>query len=141
AARLQCPSPQHCLDPVGSPVSPMPVRDLRGPLSQNATAIAPADAGAIILPSIYRHPNESGEEIFEASQNVTFGRDIQGAGKGSMGNAVGTKIISLIFTALLALGFLAAARQEFSLLEIFLLFYLALVVSWGGPPFRYLLPI
>src|SRR5207302_3098586 len=38
-------------------------------------------------------------------------------------------------------GFIHAARRGISLLEILMVIYLALVISWGGPPLRYLLPL
>jgi hypothetical protein len=141
-SRLPGPYSQQFLERTGGSGAKMPVSDLPQRVWQNITAIAGADAGGIFVPSAFRQPNESGEETIDMTLVVTsIGRDIQGSGKGTMGNALATKLISLALFLVVVAGFISAARRGITLMEILIIVYLTLVISWGGPPLRYLLPV
>jgi hypothetical protein len=141
-SRLPGPYSQQFLERVGGSGAKMPVSDLPARFWQNITAIAGADAAGIFFPSAFRQANESGEEVVDMTLVVTsHTRDIQGTGKGTMGNAIGTKLISLALFLVVFAGFAHVARRNASLVEILVLVYLVLVISWGGPPFRYLVPV
>jgi hypothetical protein len=141
-SRLPGPYSQQFLERIGGSGAKMPVTDLPARFWQNISAIAGADAGGIFVPSAFRQPNESGEEVGDMTLVVTpIGRDIQGSGKGTMGNAASTKLISLVFFMVVVTGFVHAVSRSISLMEILMVVYLTLVISWGGPPLRYLLPV
>ncbi len=140
-SRLPGPYSQQFMERVGGSGAKMTVFDLPARFWQNVTAIIGADVGGVFVPSAFRQPNESGEEAVDMTLVVTaIGRDIQGSGKGSMGNALPTKLISLTLFLVVLVGFIHEVRRRLSLMEILIIVYLALVISWGGPPLRYLLP-
>jgi len=108
---------------------------------QNTAAVVGADAGALLLPVVFRPESESGEEVVELTTAVFVPRDFIGWGPGSMGNSWGTKLISLLASLAMVAGFVTVARKKMRLAEILTLVFLGTIIVWPGPTFRYLLPL
>ncbi|HUS18387.1 MAG TPA: hypothetical protein VMZ25_01940 [Terriglobales bacterium] len=117
------------------------IRDLPLRFIQNTMVITTADTGALLLPAVYRTAAESGEEVIDLTNVAWVPRDFIGWGKGTMGNAFGTKLLSLVISLTIIGGFLIACQARFGLLELFSLLFLATIVIWPGPTYRYLLPL
>jgi hypothetical protein len=116
-------------------------RELPLRIWQNIMVITAADTGALLLPVVFRTASESGEEVIDLTNVAWVPRDYIGWGKGTMGNALGTKILSLFASLVIVTGYFLSCQKKFGLLEIFTPLFLATIVIWPGPTFRYLLPL
>ncbi|MBY0494042.1 MAG: hypothetical protein K2Y23_07485 [Cyanobacteria bacterium] len=88
------------------------------------------DVGAVLVPGLYRGPLESGEEV------IAVGRP----GRGSMGGATGTMIVSSILVLVMIAG-IVRARAWFSLPVILIGTSLVMISSVGSQTIRYVIPL
>ena len=93
------------------------------------------DAGAIVLPELYRSPTESGEET------LSVGGQRSTIATGSMGNAIGTIVLSGLLSALALAGFIARWRQGAGVAEYFIPLALVPIVLFPHWAFRFVLPL
>jgi hypothetical protein len=108
--------------------------ELPGRISANLLNVAGRDIGAFILPAAYRGSSESGQEVFGMSGET-------GIRASSMGGVTATVAVSLAVSAVAFVGFLAAARQRFTVAEAIVPLTLAMVVLVPARTFRYVLPL
>jgi hypothetical protein len=100
----------------------------------NLSSMAAKDLGAIVIPSVYRGPGESGQEVLSLGASRILM-------PGSMGNTAGTLAISSVLAFMTVLGFRAMARIEITTAELLVpasVAMIALVPSWS---IRYLLTL
>ncbi|HUR37112.1 MAG TPA: hypothetical protein VM009_04795 [Terriglobales bacterium] len=121
--------------------SKIAARELPLRIWQNVIVIIAADTGALLLPAVFRTASESGEEVIDLTNVAWVPHDYIGWGKGTMGNALGTKLLSLLASLVILTGYFLSSQKKFGLLEIFTPLFLATIVIWPGPTFRYLLPL
>jgi hypothetical protein len=88
------------------------------------------DVGALIVPALYRGPAESGIEVISVAR----------PGRGSMGSATGTMIISGLFCLAMLAG-IAATRAWLSLPALLIAASLVMISSVGSQTIRYVLPL
>ena len=93
------------------------------------------DVGAIVLPELYRSPTESGEET------LSVGGQRSTIATGSMGNTVGTMVVSGLLSAVALVGFVARWRRGASVAEYFVPLALVPVVIFPHWAFRLVLPL
>lgn len=93
------------------------------------------DAGAIVLPELYRPPAESGEETLSVGGTRTT------ISTGSMGNTAGTMIASGLLSVLALVGFVARWRQGAGVAEYFVPLALVPIVLFPHWAFRFVLPL
>ncbi len=108
--------------------------ELPGRISGNLLNVAGRDIGAFILPAVYRGASESGQEVFGMSGET-------GIRASSMGGVTATVSVSLAISAVVFVGFLAAARRRFTVAEIIVPLTLAMIVLVPARTFRYVLPL
>lgn len=111
------------------------VRDLPGRVATNVVDVFGRGVAGIIIPSIFRGPQESGEEV------VALGGTVAGIMPASMGIAPAALAISFLLSGVLLLGFVRTAREEITVAEILVPLSLALTVLWPFWTFRFLLPL
>jgi hypothetical protein len=97
---------------------------------RNVAGVVTRDVGAVIVPQLYRGPHESGEEV------VSIGAP----GRGSMGGAAGTQIVSAILFAVLVLG-VARTRSWFSMPALLMAASMAMIAAVPADTFRYVVPL
>jgi hypothetical protein len=97
---------------------------------RNAFDIATRDVGAVILPVLYRGPSESGEEV------ISVGRP----GRGSMGGATGTMIVSAVLCLIVIAG-IARTRAWFSLPAMLIAASLVVMSPVAAQTYRYVVPL
>ena len=112
---------------VTAPISPTRMLWRAG---RNIGDIVTRDVGAVILPVLYRGPSESGEEVHSVGR----------PGRGSMGGAMGTLIVSA-FLCLLMLAGIAATRAWFSLPVLLIAASVLMISSVGSQTIRYVVPL
>ena len=100
----------------------------------NAINVPARDVGGIAAAILYRSALESGEEVAALGGRV-------GLRSGSMGSAGGTIAISLMLSAVMIVGFIAACRERVTAAEIVVPASLALIVTIPFLTFRYVLPL
>ncbi|HEX8029767.1 MAG TPA: hypothetical protein VF491_14945 [Vicinamibacterales bacterium] len=100
-------------------------------VARNLTGMVTRDVGALLAPSLYRGPFESGEEAIAVG-----GRD-----GGSMGGAPQTMAISALLTAVVIAGGVVATSRELSMPLLLSVMTLVIIAPVGGPTFRYLVPL
>jgi hypothetical protein len=93
------------------------------------------DAGAIVLPELYRSPTESGEET------LSVGGQRSTISTGSMGNTAGTIAVSALLSALALAGFIARWRKSAGVAEYFIPLALVPIVLFPHWAFRFVLPL
>jgi hypothetical protein len=103
-------------------------------VAANVMNIFGRDLGALILPAAYRGPAESGLEVFTLSGET-------GLRAGSMGGGRAIVWVSLVLSAFVILGFLAAVRRRLTMAEFVVPLTLAMVVLVPNRTFRYVLPL
>lgn len=101
---------------------------LRG--ARNLGDMVTRDIGAVFLPVLFRGPAESGEEV------ISVGRP----GRGSMGGAMGTMIISGIVAAVMLAG-VARTSAWGSLPALLVAASIAMVATVGSQTIRYVVPL
>jgi hypothetical protein len=99
-------------------------------VGRNLTDVLLRDVGAAIVPAIYRGPNESGEEV------LSVGRP----GRGSMGVATGTMVVSGLLCLGLLMGIIRS-RAWFSLPALLVGATIAMILPVAALTFRYVIPV
>jgi hypothetical protein len=110
------------------------VRELPARVERNAVNIAIRDMGGIFVPLLFRTPFESGLEV------IGLGPP-EGGQVPSMGSAFGTKAVSLVLTALAALGFVVTVRRRMTVAEPLVVLALGMIILWPFWTFRFVLPL
>jgi hypothetical protein len=90
------------------------------------------DVGAIVTPVLFRGAVESGEEV------ISVGGGLFPA---SMGSATGTMIVSLLLSALAALGYVATIRRGATAAEFVVPLSIVMIVLWPQWTYRFVLPL
>jgi hypothetical protein len=98
--------------------------------AQNVADLLTRDVGAVIVPVLLRGPDESGEEL------VSVGPP----GRGSMGGAGATMVVSGLLALVMAAG-IVRARAWFSLPALLIAASMAMIAPVGSQTFRYVLPL
>ena len=110
------------------------VTDIPARITTNFSNIFIRDLGGIFVPVLLRGPNESGEEV------IGLG-GIAGLLPGSMGIAGTTMAISLVFGAIVLVGFVQTARRGMTVAEFLVPVAVAIVLLWPFWSFRFVLPL
>jgi len=97
---------------------------------RNVAGIATRDVGAIIAPALVRGAHESGQEV------VSVGPP----GRGSMGAATGTMVISVLLSLVIAAG-VVRSRAWFSLPALLVAATVAMIAAVGAETYRYVVPL
>jgi hypothetical protein len=105
-------------------------------VADNVANIAIRDIGGIFAPLLFRAPSESGLEVLglgppNKEKMLTP----------SMGQALGTKIISLMMTLIALLGFVLACRRGMTVAEPMVALAIGMIVLWPFWTFRFVLPL
>jgi hypothetical protein len=87
----------------------------------NTVTLTSRDFAMLYAPLLYRSAKLSGMETVESSGPP--------------------KLLAVGLTGLILLGFILCLRQRLSVLELFVLIYLALVLAWPWATFRFLVPL
>ena len=93
------------------------------------------DTGAIVMPELYRSPIESGEET------LAVGGRRGDLSQGSMGNTVGTMVVSALLSALALVGFIARWRRGAGVADWFVPLALLPVIFFPHWAYRLVLPL
>ncbi len=96
----------------------------------NVAGVATRDVGAAILPEVFRGPSESGEEV------VSVGTP----GRGSMGSATGTMLLSATFVVVMLVG-VVRSRAWFDLPFLVIAASIGMIAAVGAQTYRYVLPL
>jgi hypothetical protein len=121
----------------GTITAPLATVDmLPGRVVDNVINISIRDIGGIFAPLLFRSPSESGLEVLGLGPP-----DKKKLLTPSMGQALGTKIISLALTLVAALGFVAACRRRVTVAEPLVVLALGMIVLWPFWTFRFVLPL
>jgi hypothetical protein len=104
--------------------------DLVERVRRNATDIMLRNSGAIVLPMVYRGPSESGEEVISVGE----------PGKGSMGGAPGTMILSALVCLAIVIG-IWRDRAWLSLPVLLMVATVAMMLPVGSQTMRYAMPL
>lgn len=96
----------------------------------NVVGIATRDVGAIIAPALFRGGHESGQEVVSVGST----------GRGSMGAATGTTLISGLLSLAIVAG-VVRARAWFSLPALLLAATAAMIAAVGAQTYRYVVPL
>jgi hypothetical protein len=118
-------------DPASGTVT---LRDIPARIGVNVVDVFARGMGGIFVPVLLRGPAESGEEM------VALG-GAAGLGRGSMGIAPATMAISVALSALVALGFVQAARTRVTAAEFLVPIALGIILIWPFWSFRFVLPL
>jgi len=110
------------------------VGDLPGRIWNNLVDVSARDVGGIVLPSIFRSPAESGQEV------VALG-GAAGIAAGSMGASPATMLVSLLITVILVAGFVRLVRERLTVAEILVPLSLTMIALWPFWGFRFVLPL
>jgi hypothetical protein len=100
----------------------------------NVVNVLGRDAGGVFVPTFFRGPDESGEEVVSLG-----GRP--GPLAGSMGGAAATMAISLVLSGFALTGYVVATRARLTAAELLVPLSLALTVAVPFLTFRYVLPL
>ncbi len=98
--------------------------------AENVRVVFTKDFGAMVMPTLYRGPDESGEELF------SIGRPMMG----SMGVSTGTTIVSVVLVIICMIGWLATPRERFAVPALLVAATVPMVAPVTGQTFRYLVP-
>lgn len=121
----------------GTITAPLASADmLPGRVVDNVANISIRDIGGIFVPLVFRSPSESGLEVLglgpPAKEKLLTP---------SMGQALGTKIVSLVLTLVAVVGFVAACRRRVTVVEPLVVMALGMIVLWPFWTFRFVLPL
>jgi hypothetical protein len=106
--------------------------DLPARIGMNLKDVFAHDMGGIFAPIFVRTPSESGEEV------VSLGASLAGIGMGSAGV---TMAISLVWSAIVLVGFVAAARRRMTVVEFLVPIAIAIILLWPFWSFRFMIPL
>jgi hypothetical protein len=118
-------------DPASGTVT---LRNIPARIGVNVVDVFARGMGGIFVPVLLRGPAESGEEM------VALG-GAAGLGRGSMGIAPMTMVISVALSALVALGFVQAARTRVTVAEFLVPIALGIILIWPFWSFRFVVPL
>jgi hypothetical protein len=126
----------------GFPGQTVSARDLPGRVWQQATVIAGDDIAALLAPTLYRTGGESGQELVGMAGFIpgVSSNPMHSPGC-TMGLAVPGQLISLVFSLVVLIGFIASARRDMGAMELVFVFSIAVVVLWPWSPLRLLVPL
>lgn len=96
----------------------------------NVLGIMTRDLGALLVPMLYRGSSESGEEVISVGE----------PGRGSMGAATGTIVVSSIAFLVIAIG-ITRSRAWWSLPVLLMGASAAMIAAVGTSTFRYVIPL
>ena len=108
--------------------------DLPARVATNLTDVFGRGFIGIFAPALLRGPVESGEEVVSLGGRV-------GIRMGSMGNTAPTFVISLVFGAVILLGYVLSVRNRVTVAEVLVPVALAIILIWPFWSFRFLLPL
>ncbi len=108
--------------------SELPVR-----MARNVLNIFGRDMGGLVAPLLYRPATESGEEVFSLGT--------LGFLAGSMGNASGTIIFSLMLSVVVLVGYIEAVKERVTVVEFLVPLTLAMVLIYPYWTYRFVLPL
>ena len=116
--------------------------DLPARFWQTSTVIAGDDVGGLLLPSLYRAPSESGEELIAMTAVIpSVSRNAIGLNSSTMGLNAEGQLISLGLSVVVLIGFVTSVRRSVGCPELFFAFSLLMIIAWPWPPIRYLVPL
>lgn len=98
--------------------------------ARNVADMLTRDVGALFLPTLYRGPSESGEEVISVGE----------PGRGSMGGATGTMIVSGLLAVVMMIG-LARTASWWSLPALLVAASIAMIATVGSQTIRYVVPL
>jgi hypothetical protein len=110
------------------------LRDFPARVTTNIIDVSTRAVGGVFLPTLFRGPAESGEEV------VALG-GAAGVGRGSMGTATATMAISLGLSALVLIGFIQTARKSVTVAELLVPVSLGITFLWPFWTFRFVMPL
>jgi hypothetical protein len=110
------------------------LRDFPARVTTNIVDVSTRAVGGVFLPTLFRGPAESGEEV------VALG-GAAGVGRGSMGTATATMVISLGLSALVLIGFIQTARKSVTVAELLVPVSLGITFLWPFWTFRFVVPL
>jgi hypothetical protein len=106
--------------------------DIPARIGMNMKDVFAHDIGGIFVPVFVRTPAESGEEV------VSLGASLAGVGMGSSGV---TMAISLVWSAIVLVGFVAAARRRITIVEFLVPISIGIILLWPFWSFRFTIPL
>lgn len=119
----------------GDPASPrVSAASLADRVVRNAVNILGRDLGAIVMPGLYRGPDESGQEVI--SVGGSEGTQVSG-----MGGARAIMAVSFAISAIILIGFAGLARSGVTVAELLVPIALAMILLVGAQSYRYVLPL
>lgn len=119
----------------GDPNSPrVTAAGVAGRIVRNAVNILGRDLGAIVMPVLYRGPDESGQEVISVGGS-------EGAQVSSMGGAGATMVVSFALSVITLIGFAGSVRSRVTLAELLVPTTLAMIALVGAQSYRYVLPL
>jgi hypothetical protein len=107
--------------------------DLPRRVAQNAVNVFARDIGGVFVPALFRGPSESGEEVVALGGSSGL--------PASMGSAAGTMAVSLVISAVIALGWLASLRRRVTAAEALVAISIGMILLVPSRTFRYVLPL
>jgi hypothetical protein len=110
------------------------IRDLPARVLTNVADVVFRAVGGVFVPTIFRGPAESGEEIAALGGAV-------GLMRGSMGAATATMAISLVLSTLVLLGFAQTTRRRVTVAEVLVPISLIIILMWPFWTFRFVVPL
>ncbi len=112
----------------------MSIDDLAPRILGNIVNVFGRDIGGQLLPSAYRGPDESGQEVFLVS-------GLRGFRATGMGTGAQIVAISSILSVVALIGFISACRRGATVSEWIVAATIGMVVLVPVPTFRYVLPL
>jgi hypothetical protein len=103
-------------------------------IAENLVNLLVRDVGGVVVPVLFRGPDESGEEVLALGGRL-------GLTAGGMGSATATMIISCVLSAIALIGYVSAARTRLTVAELLVPISFAMIVVVPFFTFRYVLPL
>lgn len=110
-------------------------RDVPDRIATNVVDVFGRAFGGMFVPSMFRGPEESGEEVVSLGGRV-------GIGQGSMGSAPLTMALSTVLGGIVLIGFIRSATHGgVTVAEFLVPISVAIILLWPFWSFRFLLPL
>lgn len=110
------------------------LRDLPARGATNMVDVFGRGMGGILMPTLFRGANESGEEM------IALG-GAAGLSRGGMGGASATMAISFFLSGVVLLGLIETARKRVTVAELLVPISLGIVFVWPFWTFRFVVPL
>ena len=110
------------------------VADLPERVTTNLVDVFARGVGGLVVPTLLRGPEESGEEVFALGGRV-------GIMLGGFGSAPANMAISLVLSAIALFGYLRTVRERVTVAEVLVPLSLAITVLWPWWTFRFVIPL